>query len=218
MTNEAYITEALDRMKRKGNDDELCLVPILNQEMQTVGFLRPITVDFKETIPRCAELLSKWRRDNPTLSPTRFSITEERTEKWLLDYVINNNRRILFMIQDLEGVCIGHMGFAGFEYDRQAAEVDLVVRGEKDVSKGIMRYAMGALIQWGKQELKLKHIGLEVLWDNEHAISFYQSCGFQKRGLIPLEMKEIQGEVRWLPISDDTVSAEKYYLQMELCQ
>lgn len=164
--DEKLLKEKLNQYKRKRNSDNLILLPILDADKNTVGFLRPITADFKATINRCVELLSRWRAENPTLSPTRFHVTAEGTERWINNLVVDNDQRILFMVQDLRENYIGHMGFTGFDCAAQSAEVDLVVRGEKNVALGLMEYAVQALVRWGKRELGLRHISLDVLWDN----------------------------------------------------
>lgn len=217
MTYEQQVKETLNRYKRRQSSDNLILIPILDANKNTVGFLRPITADFKTTIENCTELLRRWRAENPTLSPTRFHVTYEGTERWINDLVVCNDQRVLFMVQDLSGNYVGHMGFAGFDYADRSAEVDLVVRGEKGIAYGLMEHAILALVRWGKQELGLKHISLDVLWDNAHAISFYERCGFQRGELIPLTKEERQGEIRWTPHRGAQFEAEKYYLHMKLC-
>lgn len=217
MKYEEQVTEKLNHYKRKQTSDKLVLIPVLDANERTVGFLRPITADFKTTIAGCVELLSDWRAENPTLSPTRFHITLEGTERWITNLVVNNDQRILFMVQDMADDYIGHMGFAGFNYAIKAAEVDLVVRGKKDTARGMMEYAVRALVRWGTEELGLEHISLDVLWDNVHAISFYERCGFQRGELIPLMKEEHQGEIRWIPHRGAQFEAEKYYLHMTLC-
>lgn len=215
--SEKQLIEKLDRYKRRKSSDNLIMIPILDAEENTVGFLQPITADFKTTINGCVKLLSRWRAENPTLSPTRFHVTEEGTEKWINNLIICNDRRILFMVQDVRGNYIGHMGFAGFDVMTRSAAVDLVVRGEKNTAFGLMECAVQALVRWGKQELGLEHISLDVLWDNVHAISFYERCGFRKGELIPLTKEEAHGEVRWMPHRGAQFEAEKYYLHMTLC-
>lgn len=217
MMHEKRVTEKLNQYKRKQSRDNLVLIPILGADESTIGFLRPITADYKITMKECVELLSCWRAENPTLSPTRFHVTHEGTERWINNLVINNDQRILFMVQDTGGSYIGHMGFAGFDYTVRSAEIDLVVRGRKNTAYGLMEHAIQALVRWGRQELELEHIGLDVLWDNAHAISFYERCGFQKGELIPLTREDAQGETRWTPHRGAQFEAEKYYLHMTLC-
>lgn len=214
MSYEEYIISVLDKYKRKDPREKLIITPILGKHGNTIGFLRPVTADFKKTMPNCAELFGTWRKENPTFSPSRFIITEESTENWLANNIINNSQRILFAILNLPGEYIGHIGFANFRYSTKTAEVDCVLRGVKNKIPQLMEYAMRTLIHWGKEELLLEHIDLKVLWDNEHAISFYQRCGFQKRELIPLKRVEINGEIQWHSLENSEVGAEKYYLHM----
>lgn len=208
--------EILNFYKRKQARDKLILVPILDSEENTVGFLRPVTADFNVTIPDCVELLNRWRVDNPTLSPSRFPITHERTRRWITDAIIENDKRILFLIQALDGKYIGHMGFTAINPEKNCAEIDLVVRGVKNSAPGLMGQAMGALILWGKQELKLEHIAVMVLWDNVQGIDFYSRCGFKKEEVIPLLKVEKENEISWIPCGNLQGKAEKYYFHMRL--
>ena len=201
MTYAAQVVETIHRYKRKHGKDNLVLVPILDADQNTIG----------------VELLRRWRAENTTLSPTQFQVTYAGTERWIENLVVQNDQRILFMVQDVNGTCIGHMGFADFCYDTRSAKIDLVVRGEKNISRGLMGHAIAALVRWGKQELELEHIGLDVLWDNEHAIAFYERCGFHKCERIPLTRKESEGEIRWVPHKGAQFEAEKYCQHMVLC-
>lgn len=218
MTEEyqAFLTEILDQYKRKDPVSPLILLPILDKQGILQGFLRPVTADFRNTIPDCVHLFSKWRRENPTLSPARFTITDKRTEDWLQRLVVDNDQRLLFMVQTPMGKNVGHIGFASFRYEERTAEVDSVLKGEKEGTPGLMEYAMAALVHWGKETLRLNHVDLEVLWDNKHAISFYHRCGFQDDTLIPLEKIEADGEVKWRTCEIKEQNAEKYYLHMKL--
>lgn len=208
--------EVLDLYKRKRAKDKLILIPILDDDESTIGFLRPITADFDRTIPDCVQLLDRWRADNPTLSPSRFPITHERTRRWITESIINNDKRILFMIQDLSCRNVGHIGFTNIDWELQSAEVDLVLRGERVNIPGFMRHGMAALIQWGTQDLLIKHIDLVVLPYNEHAISFYQSCGFQKDGIVPLLKVEDNDEISWIRCKEFVPDPEFYFLHMSL--
>lgn len=217
MCNEEQVTKILNQYKRKQAEDALMLLPILDAEMETIGYLHPITADFKSTITDCVELLDRWREENPTLSAARFPITHERTEKWITETIIRNDRRIVFMIQALDGRYIGHMGLKEICIEQSSALIDMVVRGVKEIMPGLMGYAMEALVRWGKQELGLEHISVMVLWDNPKGIRFYSRCGFKEEETIPLKKIETENEVNWIPYRDMSFDAEKYYLHMRLC-
>lgn len=208
------IIPIMDRYKRKQETDYLILIPILNDENKTVGYLHPVTKDYKQRIENCVSLFSQWRKENPTLSPARFEITDERTDNWLKKVVVDNDNRILFIVQDTIGTSIGHIGFASFRYDTQTAEVDSVLKGVKTGYPCFMEYAMKALLKWGKEVLEIEHFDLEVIWDNDHAIRFYERCGFEKDHLIALEKEELSDEIRWVVSKDQNVKAEMYYQHM----
>jgi len=213
---EDNIQKILDQYKRKQKEDKLILIPIFGENGATVGFLHPVTADFTTAMVGCVELLDRWRLENPTLSPSRFPITHERTVRWVTNSIIENGKRILFMIQDLDRKYIGHIGFTNICAEQKSAEVDMVVRGEKKIDPGMMGYAMAALIRWGKQDLGLKEIYLAVLPYNEHGISFYQRCGFKKAGIIPLIKVEADGEISWIRCEKSSSVPEYYFLRMVL--
>lgn len=218
MEYEKQLKYVLDKYKRKKRTDYLIQIPIYNEE-KLIAFLRPITADFLCTMPECVALLGKWRVQNPTLSPARFTVTDERTQKWIENLVINNDNRIIFMIQDFSGSYLGHIGLAGFDYANKKAEIDSVLRGEKNVCPRLMEFAMRNLIEWGKAELKLERFCLEVLHDNEHAIDFYKRCGFVPKRIIPLQKFESEDEIKWTPMKDVNASVyEMAYLYMELTE
>jgi len=215
-TGENNIEKILDQYKRKQKEDKLILIPIFDKDEVTVGYLRPVTADFMTTMVGCVELLDRWRMENPTLSPSRFPITHERTARWVTNSIIENGKRILFMIQNLDGKYIGHMGFTNISAEQESAEVDMVVRGEKEINPGMMGHAMAALIRWGKQDLRLKEIYLAVLPYNKHGIMFYQRCGFKEAGIIPLIKVEADGEISWTRCEESSCVPEHYFLRMEL--
>lgn len=207
----------LNVYKRKQAKDKLILIPILDADENTIEFLRPITADFYRTIPNCVQLLDRWRADNPTLSPSRFPITHERTRRWIMDLIINNDRRILFMLQNLKGQYIGHIGFTNIDSEQHSAEVDMVLRGEPTEPARFMHYAMETLVEWGKQELLLEHIDLVVLPHNKCAISFYSRCGFHNDGFIPLIKCEANNEISWGRCPKSMSASEFYFIHMTLC-
>ncbi len=208
------VTDVLNQYKRKDPADTLILIPVLDDKKQTVAFLHPITKDYEQTISGCVSLFSKWRRENPTLSLARFEITDERTKNWLDRLVVQNDNRLIFLITNCEDKALGHIGFANFRAEGKIAEVDSVLRGQKNGYPRLMEYAMAALIAWGKRELELQGVDLEVWSQNEHAIRFYKRCGFVEDRLIPLRKVQEVDEVKWVPDESMTHGAENYYLHM----
>lgn len=210
-----FIKKTFDRYKGKSRHRPLKTLPIYDEERRICAYLRPITQNYRISLPECSELLGKWRQENPSIATGTFQVTRERTEKWLDMHIIDREDRILFLIVGLDGQFLGHMGFSSFDYEKKTCEVDAVLRGVKGLYPGLMRYAMRSLINWGIHELHLDHITLKVFSDNSHAIRFYEKCGFEFAKLIPLAKVVRPGEEKWeiCPWPQDT-APERYYAEM----
>lgn len=87
---------------------------------------------------------------------------------------------------------------------------------EKNMNPGLMGLALKSLICWGKADLALEHIDLVVLPHNEHGIAFYQRCGFEKDGIVPLIKVETDDEISWIRCRDPVAEPEYYFLHMSL--
>ncbi|GAG84667.1 unnamed protein product, partial [marine sediment metagenome] len=151
-----------------------------------VAFLRPISKNLGKDEEKYVKLLSKWRATNWQAYPTVFKVTEEGTRRWIKDQLINREDRILFMIINLDNQPIGHLGLSNFDFKKQEAEIDNVVRGVSDVLPGVMAFALNVLIHWSFTTLRLRRLFLRVFSDNERAVKFYERCGFRGVKNIPL--------------------------------
>jgi RimJ/RimL family protein N-acetyltransferase len=210
-----YANKILDEYKCKSADDFLICLPVYDTDKKIIAYLRPITKDYLETIPKCVELMSKWRIENPTIGTGTFVVTHERTQRWLDNLVINNYDRIIFLIMDFAGNYLGHIGLAAFQYDKRSAEIDSVLRGVKHIIPGMMQFCMNTIMEWGKKILLLQEICLKVFADNIHAINFYERCGFKQDVLIPLIKNILPDEEKWEISPDPNLkNAERYYLKM----
>lgn len=207
--------EILKTYKRTQKGDILHFIPVY-QEERLAAYLRPLTFDYQDSLPGIISVLSRWRRENPMAGTGTFLVSDERTEHWLKTYVLNNESRIIFLIMDLQGNYIGHIGLAGFDFEKGIADIDAVLRGEKDVHPGIMGAALQAIIEWGENTLQLKKIYLEVFDDNLHAIQFYEKhhfCAMKKTALVEVKY---EGETKW-EIEEDMAPelAKRCYIRME---
>lgn len=190
-------------------------LPIYNEKGELAAFLRPInhdTLSEKEEI----KLLSSWRRENSFAFPSQFEVTVEGTKRWVENQLLKNPTRILFFIEDTaeKPKLIGHIGLYSFDFRKNTCEIDNVVRGDKNHSKGVMTWALKAFISWAQREIQPNQIFLRVFSDNTHAVTFYKRCGFVDDKLIPLKKMVKPHMVIWE--EDPTVKrADKYFLQMK---
>lgn len=212
----AYISELFDSLKRKNLFDEYRSLPLLDKDAKIVGFLRPLTFDYEIIYPEAVSLISKWRRENPTLSNSVFEVTDQRTKKWIDELILRRKDRILFFIDDLQGHHVGHIAYSSFDFQNKTAEIDAVLRGERASVHGIMTMAMKSMLYWAEKNLSLNSIQLRVNENNDKAIALYTRCGFEKISRLPLFRRELENEIRWdEDPSRDISEAERFELLMQ---
>jgi RimJ/RimL family protein N-acetyltransferase len=188
-------------------------IPIIVGD-ETKGTLVPVTYYCR---PEWVSLICKWRSDNQIGFANLFENTEEKTKNWIDNILLPRKDRILFMVYTMDSIPIGHLGFSSFNFETQSCEIDNVVRGEKAIKKGLMRFAMQTIMTWGKQELGLKDIYLKVLSHNWHAVRFYRHLGFKTLHSIPLYRVEKEDMISWEPMEDPGGRIpEQYFLYMKL--
>jgi perosamine synthetase len=211
------ISEIFYRYKCKNKYDELHSIPIFNSVNNIYAYLVPLTFQYNIVSPKWISLFSKWRDENQIGFANSFRITDERTEYWVNNLLLNRKDRILFMIKDLQNLEIGHLGFSSFNFHEKNCEIDNVIRGVKGVYPGIMKQAIESLIIWGKDKLGLKKISLKVLEDNTHAVDFYKKLNFNEIKRIPLYKIEDKTEVKWIELPEKShLNPDRYYSYMEL--
>lgn len=200
-----------------GFKDLKCL-DIKNTAGKTVAKLRPITVGSDLDKPEWVHLLTEWRRENPLLSENEFVPTEDRTKRWLNKTIIDSNDKILFMILDMSGNAIGHIGLSNFDYDNRKAVIYSVLRGVQGVIAGVMELSLRSLINWSKSELGIEKFELSTQKINERAIRLYKKVGFEIVETIPLKKVLLADEVQWIPDVCGSTNAEKIRIRMVYMQ
>lgn len=177
-TYQAFVKAVFDSFKCMRKHEMLRCIPIYDDRNILAGYLRPITRDYRESLPGCAEQLALWHNANPSITSEQFTATEETTKDWLDHDIIGCGERIMFFIVLPGGRRVGHMGFSSFKYEARTCEIDGVLRGEKDALPGIMTFALHALVRWGLAALRLMNIELRVFSDNSDAIAYYKRSHF----------------------------------------
>lgn len=209
------VVKIFDHLKCKYREDMIQSIIIRDDNDKIIAYLKPIIKDYIQTDGYLPELMSTWRRQNPTISTGNFEITTERTQKWLDNLVINRKDRLLFVINSLDHLPLGHIGLSNFDFEKETGELDSVLRGVKLGYPGLMTYATKALIIWAKSTLDLREIDLSVFSDNTSAVRFYENLGFITIQKIPLVKMFFENEEKFEPAPKDYVGTiEKYYLKM----
>jgi len=121
-------------------------------------------------------LLARWRKKHEVWFPALFPVSGERTRSWLQKRVMDEQDRLLFMLQ-IHGTYIGHVGLYRFDFARRSCEIDNIVRGVAGYP-GIMQSAIICMMVWGNKALDLNSYTLQTTSDNKRALTLYKKLGF----------------------------------------
>lgn len=144
--------------------------------------------------------MGKWRDAHQYAYPSRFEVTDAGTAKWLKSAVIDNENRLLFLMQDPSGKYLGHIGF--LKLDETRCEIDNVLRGESEVP-GIVNSALRELERFASEELGLESLELRVLASNSHAVDFYLRNDYHEIKRIGLANSGAAGEINLVESSEN---------------
>ena len=153
-----------------------------------VAFLRPVATKKNSLNSQDVQYLTEWRNRFVTSFLTEFHATHERTARWLVETVGTNDRKILFMVDDLDGRTFGYMGLDQIDWEEAYGEADAIVRGG-EAPPGVMKLALQTLLSWAQQQLCLRKLGVRVRSDNI-ALAFYEKVGFREVRRVALRRTE----------------------------
>jgi len=205
------------REYKNASDGELanyCLPIILSGEI--LGRLRPLTITTLRKESEI-ELLANWRKAVQRWFPSQFNVTFDGTKKWFHEQVLQTDDRILFMVENTEGIPVGHVGLFRFDYKKKSCELDNIVRGIPDLFPGAMTIACNSLLSWAFEKLGIETPYLRVTSDNEPALKLYGKLGFKEIQRVPL-MNVKEGDViRWIDIIRNSYyEVQRYFVIMKL--
>jgi len=128
--------------------------------------------------------LVKWSADPEIRHLT--AETQPLTRKTAADFlktVKTDQNRVWFMILDkATGKPIGECGLLKIFHPWKTADLTMII-GEKEFwGKGHSDEAMGLLLDFAFNSLKLHRLSVGVLETNERAIRFYERFGFKEEG------------------------------------
>jgi RimJ/RimL family protein N-acetyltransferase len=208
--------EMIKKMKEADtNQIAACCIPI-EFEGKRLGRLRPVTVDCLNNSVEI-EKMARWRQNNQEFFTTQFSVSVERTKKWLEEAILQSDSRILFMVENEEHIPIGHVGLCEMDDKNKCCFFDNILRGDTEHFKGGMQLACSVLLDWCFRVLNMETVYLQVLSENNRAIHLYKKLGFQEIQLMPLMDQTKDGVTHWVPlINKPFYEVKKYLLTMRL--
>ena len=160
-------------------------------------------------------LLTNWRKMYSDFFTSKFNISENRTKQWLEKNYIFKNDRILFLLI-LNGKKIGHIGIINYNKNNNSAEIDNVLRGNRENSTRIMETALTKILEIGFNDLQITKFTLKVFDDNTKAISLYTKCGFTLVDSVPLTKILTHDGWNWSYSKKNNDFCEKYHDIMQI--
>jgi perosamine synthetase len=178
------------------------------------GFLLPLCKVHLEDYDLLNKL-TEWRNVNVEVYPTQFVASLESTKSWMINRLLNVEDRILFLVVDNHGEVVGHIGFNACHNEHCHFEVDNVIKGRKDLEKGLFSKALNSVIEWARKIINVDGFFLRVMDDNLHAIEFYKKNYFNEEKRIPL-VREVHGSNVSYREADKNETPDKFFIQMNL--
>lgn len=160
-------------------------------------FLRTVSMNMPG-IDQFIAQATAWRNAQSGGFFSEFVATEERTRLWLQTAIENNPTRILFLIENHQGLALGHLSLR-YDSTEETFEVEHILRGEQ-VGKGCMTTALSALCAWTFRVFPVTYIFLRSFADNSRALALYKRCGFEEAARWTVFRQENDGDIVWRSI------------------
>lgn len=169
-------------------------LPLHNRAGEAIGSLLPIGPWLLDDAAQIAAI-SAWRQRAMRMFLTQFTATPENTRHYLEALSIGEPGRLLWLILDERGRCIGHVGLSGATAaDGGRAELDNLMRGVEGGDPRLVHSAEVALLRWAFEQLGLQHIDVRVVSYNWMVIALHEEVGFQTTRQAPLH-KRVDGDL-----------------------
>jgi perosamine synthetase len=200
-TTENQILNVFSFMKSATNlrETQVRSLELPGSDNKPAGYLVPIGKFFDQN-KELIKLMGMWRDAHQYAYPSRFKVTDDGTTKWLTSAVIENENRLLFLMQNPDGKYLGHIGL--LKLDSERCEIDNVLRGESE-NPGFVTLALIELEKFAYEELGLENLELRVLESNKHAVNFYLKNGYIESRRISLQNVGTEEQINLVESSEN---------------
>lgn len=117
--------------------------------------------------------------------PLPASYEDER--QWLSQQSSYTRGEYQFAIENFEGDLVGRCGVIKLDWKNRVGELAIMI-GAPYRGKGFGREAMRLLCDFCDREMNLHRLKVTVFAFNEPALHVYESCGFEREGLLRQEI------------------------------
>lgn len=187
-------------------------LPILH-EGEFIGQLVPIG-DWILCDREAISAIAEWRQRAMQNYLVQFPSTAERTEAYLRQLALGDERRLLFMIEGESPAFLGHLGLEGVENGR--GELDNLMRGRRGGHPALMREAERTILSWAFRTLGLETIVGRVLSHNFIAIGIHREMGFEIVSRSALRTRVLADSVVLEGVPREESNVDSELLEIEL--
>ena len=165
--------------------------------------LRPIATVPGAIDAQDVRCLTEWRNRHVKSFLTEFVAHDARTAQWLQQSIHDNDGKLLFMLDALDGTRLGHLGLGFIDWKRGYGEADAIVSGGAS-PPGLMKAALRTLLRWAEEQLGLHSLAVRVRSDNP-AVAFYEKTGFREWQRVPIAARACAESTNWHEAPDAAV-------------
>lgn len=146
-------------------------------------YLRPI---IKKDLP----ILNKWKNDEEVfkyLGGGFMPTSIDQQEKWLESMIDTTGSNKRFIICTIDNTPVGMVGLYDINWIHRTCEVGLYIGDKNSQGKGFAKESYYLIENLAKEYLNLRKIKLNVVNNNETAVNYWSSVGFEKVGILKEE-------------------------------
>jgi len=162
-------------------------------------------------------LLTKWREKYRNMFATDFTITEEKTKKWIKKDVLGNPEKIMFVIY-VDSEKIGIISTSQYDENTNTAILDTMMKEPTFNLPGLMTVVEKVYLRWMFDELNLSKITGFLFSDNKKMMNIHKKCGWVMIDVVPIQKISTKEYTRWEKITSksDDMNVERYFNLIEL--
>ncbi len=162
-------------------------------------------------------LLTKWRKENWNWFDSKFKITFEGTKQWVLNQILKNSERILFLII-FDDKKIAQYGINSYDESDNSVWLGDLIKGESNIAPGIMEYVDKEFIKWVFDTLKVSTIKGKVFSDNFRTFNLHDKAGGVMIDSVPLKKIHTEDGWRWgkMELKSEEEYGERYFNIIEI--
>ena len=139
----------------------------------------------KSDLKDMLEVLGEWYREREANGEKKKRRDPKDKNWWLSRIAAPKRKQAVTLVLELDGKTVGMVDIKKNTYPAaHTAILSIIFIAKKNRHKGLGKILLQVAVFEAKKILNIKLIILEANADNASAIKLYQSCGFQKAGLI----------------------------------